>query len=53
MFENKVLRRYLNLRERQSVQDRLRHSRKMRWAWHVVHMREKRNACRIYVGKPE
>jgi hypothetical protein len=25
----------------------------MRWAGHVTRMREKRNACRIFVGKPE
>jgi hypothetical protein len=28
-------------------------SRRMRWALHVVRMREKRNAYRISVGKPE
>jgi hypothetical protein len=28
-------------------------SRKMRWAGYVARMREKRNACRILVGKPE
>jgi hypothetical protein len=28
-------------------------SRWMRWAWHVAHMREKRNAYRILMGKPE
>jgi hypothetical protein len=28
-------------------------SRKMRWAGHVARMGEKRNACRILVGKPE
>jgi hypothetical protein len=28
-------------------------SRRMRWAGHVAHMGEKRNACRILVGKPE
>jgi hypothetical protein len=27
-------------------------SRRMRWAGHVTHM-EKRNACRLLVGKPE
>jgi hypothetical protein len=27
--------------------------RKMRWAGHVARMREKRNACRLFVGKPE
>jgi hypothetical protein len=25
----------------------------MRWAGQVAHMGEKRNACRIFVGKPE
>jgi hypothetical protein len=28
-------------------------SRKMRWAWHVARMGEKRNVYRILVGKPE
>jgi hypothetical protein len=28
-------------------------SRRMRWAGHVAHMEEKRNAYRILVGKPE
>jgi hypothetical protein len=28
-------------------------SRRMRWAWHVARMGEKRNAYRILVGKPE
>jgi hypothetical protein len=28
-------------------------SRRIRWAGHVVQMREKRNAYRILVGKPE
>jgi hypothetical protein len=28
-------------------------SRRMRWAGHVARMREKRNAYRIWVGKPE
>jgi hypothetical protein len=28
-------------------------SRRMRWAWHVALIREKRNAYRILVGKPE
>jgi hypothetical protein len=28
-------------------------SRMMRWAWHVACMREKMNAYRILVGKPE
>jgi hypothetical protein len=28
-------------------------SRRMRWAGHVTRMGEKRNACRILVGKPE
>jgi hypothetical protein len=27
--------------------------RRMRWAEHVIHRREKRYACRILVGKPE
>jgi hypothetical protein len=28
-------------------------SRRVRWAGHVVRMREKRNAYRILVGKPQ
>jgi hypothetical protein len=28
-------------------------STRMRWAGHVVRMGEKRNACRVLVGKPE
>jgi hypothetical protein len=28
-------------------------SRRMRWAGHVGRMGEKRNTCRIFVGKPE
>jgi hypothetical protein len=28
-------------------------SRRMRWAGHEAQMREKRNAYRIFVGKPE
>jgi hypothetical protein len=28
-------------------------SRRMRWAGHVAHMGQKRNAYRIFVGKPE
>jgi hypothetical protein len=28
-------------------------SRRMRWVGHVTRMGEKRNACRILVGKPE
>jgi hypothetical protein len=28
-------------------------SRRMRWASHVTHMREKRNAYRLLVGNPE
>jgi hypothetical protein len=28
-------------------------SRRMRWAGHVTQMEEKRNACRVLVGKPE
>jgi hypothetical protein len=32
---------------------RMMKSRRMRWARHVARMREKRNACRIFVGMPE
>jgi hypothetical protein len=28
-------------------------SRRMKWTGHVVRILEKRNACKIYVGKPE
>jgi hypothetical protein len=28
-------------------------SRRMRWAGHVARMEEKRNAYKIFVGKPE
>jgi hypothetical protein len=28
-------------------------SRRMRWAGHLVRMGEKRNACKIFVGKPK
>jgi hypothetical protein len=28
-------------------------TRRMRWAWNVARMGERRNACRILVGKPE
>jgi hypothetical protein len=28
-------------------------SRRIRWAGHAPCMREKRNACRVLVGKPE
>jgi hypothetical protein len=28
-------------------------SRRMRWAWHVERIGEKRNAYRILMGKPE
>jgi hypothetical protein len=28
-------------------------SRRMRWAGHVARMGEKRNVCRLLVGKPE
>jgi hypothetical protein len=28
-------------------------SRRMRWAGHVAQIGEKRNVCRILVGKPE
>jgi hypothetical protein len=27
--------------------------RRRRWAWHVMHMREKINAFRVLVGKPD
>jgi hypothetical protein len=32
---------------------RMMKSRRIRWAGHVTRMSEKRNACRLFVGKPE
>jgi hypothetical protein len=32
---------------------RIMKSRRMRWAGHVARMGERRNACRLLVGKPE
>jgi hypothetical protein len=32
---------------------RIMKSRRMRWTGHVARMGEKRNACRLLVGKPE
>jgi hypothetical protein len=32
---------------------RMMKSRRMRWAGHVARMEEKRNVCRLLVGKPE
>jgi hypothetical protein len=32
---------------------RIMKSRRMRWAWHVARMGEKRNVYRLLVGKPE
>jgi hypothetical protein len=32
---------------------RMIESRRMRWAWHVARMGEKKNAYRIFVGKPD
>jgi hypothetical protein len=32
---------------------RLIKSRRMRWAWHVARMRERRVACRVLVGRNE
>ena len=28
-------------------------SRKMRWAWHVKRMGERRGVCRVFAGKPK
>jgi hypothetical protein len=28
-------------------------SRRMRWAGHIARIGEKRNVCKIFVGKPE
>jgi transcription termination factor 2 len=32
---------------------RIIRSRRMRWAGHVARMEEKRNTCKLFVGKPE
>jgi hypothetical protein len=32
---------------------RIMKARRLRWAWHVARMGEKRNAYRLLVGKPE
>jgi hypothetical protein len=32
---------------------RIMKSRRVRWAGHIAHMGEKRNAYRIFVGNPE
>jgi hypothetical protein len=32
---------------------RMTKSRRMRWAWHIARMWDKRNTCRILVGMPE
>jgi hypothetical protein len=41
------------INEWNSSPNRMIKSRRMRWAGHVARMREKRNAYRILVGKPE
>jgi hypothetical protein len=68
MYENRVLRRIFGpkrdevkgelrklhneeLRDLYSI--RIIKSMRMRWAGHVARMREKRNAYRLLVGKPE
>jgi hypothetical protein len=67
MFENRVLRRILGpkrdevtggwekLRGLYSSPSIIRiiKSKRMRWAGHVARMGEKRNAYRLFVGKPE
>jgi hypothetical protein len=42
----------LDFREREKMTGMIK-SRRMRWAGHVARMGEKRNACRVLVGKPE
>jgi transcription termination factor 2 len=42
-----------NLKNNNSNIIRMIKSRRMRWAGHVARMRERRNAYRILVGKPE
>jgi hypothetical protein len=51
VFENRVLRRIFGPK-RGEVTSEWR-SRRMRWAGHVARMREKRDAYRLVVGKPE
>jgi hypothetical protein len=48
-LHNKVLH---DLYSSPSISRRIK-SRNMRWAGHVVRMGEKRNGCRLLVGKPE
>jgi hypothetical protein len=53
VFENRVHNEELhNVYSSPSIIKMIK-SRSMRWAGHVVRMREKRNAYRILVGKPE
>jgi hypothetical protein len=51
VFENRVLRKIFGPK-RDEVTGEWR-SRRMRWAGHVVRMKEKMNAYRLLVGKPK
>jgi hypothetical protein len=56
VFENRVLRRIFGPKRDEVTGGniiRMMKSRKMRWAGHVARVGEKRNAFRIFVGKPE
>jgi hypothetical protein len=67
VFENRVLRRIFGLERddeklhNEELHDlyslpniiRIMKSRRMRWTRHVARMREKRNAYRLLMGKPE
>jgi hypothetical protein len=65
MFENKVLKKMFGpegdgvMGVRGKLHNEELHdlysssSRRMRWAGHVARMGEKRNACRLMVGKPK
>jgi PAS domain-containing protein len=57
VFENRVLRRIFGSKRDEMTGGwriiRMIMSRRMRWAWHVAQLGEKRNAYRIWVEKPE
>jgi hypothetical protein len=51
LFRNSIYEELHNLYSSPSI-IRMMKSRSMRWAGHIVRMRENRNGCRILVGKP-